>query len=135
MKKKVTLEFPPEVIGKPVVSDVIKGYDVIVNIFKTMIKPNTTGMMGVEIEGDEKEIGRALKFLKKNGVRIKPLEKEITKSEMLCTHCGVCVSVCPTQALSLDRKTFRVNFDKKKCILCGLCVDACPYKAINIEFW
>ncbi|MBN3038102.1 MAG: 4Fe-4S binding protein, partial [Candidatus Omnitrophica bacterium] len=51
-----------------------------------------------------------------------------------CDHCTVCIPICPTGALSLDRKTMRVSFDNKKCIMCGLCIPVCPYNAMEILF-
>ena len=33
---------------------------------------------------------------------------------------------CPTEALSISRKTNAVLVDEEKCIACGNCIDACP---------
>ncbi|MGI6278971.1 MAG: YjjW family glycine radical enzyme activase [Acutalibacteraceae bacterium] len=42
-----------------------------------------------------------------------------------CVHCGVCVSSCPTGALSFKNK--RVLYDPAKCIQCDTCIKVCPY--------
>jgi ferredoxin len=47
-----------------------------------------------------------------------------------CDECGTCVSVCPVNALLLE-KTLRV--DQKTCISCGACVKACPFRALDLE--
>ena len=33
---------------------------------------------------------------------------------------------CPTEALSVSKRTAAVLVDNKKCIACGKCIDACP---------
>jgi ferredoxin len=46
----------------------------------------------------------------------------------VCTQCGVCIDICPTQALSRN-KIGVVMLDKKKCIGCFMCVGFCPEDA------
>lgn len=48
---------------------------------------------------------------------------EIAFSEVDCLHCGACVAVCPTGALSLDNPA---RLDRRRCDRCGACVAACP---------
>ena len=43
-----------------------------------------------------------------------------------CMGLGDCAKVCPTKAISIQRK--KVYVDIKKCIGCGNCVKACPRK-------
>ncbi|MDZ7724049.1 MAG: Coenzyme F420 hydrogenase/dehydrogenase, beta subunit C-terminal domain [candidate division KSB1 bacterium] len=43
----------------------------------------------------------------------------------LCTRCGTCIGVCPTQALSEDENRFP-KIDEQACIECGLCSKTCP---------
>jgi formate dehydrogenase beta subunit len=51
---------------------------------------------------------------------------------MHCTDAG-CVNVCPTGALSHDKKTGAVHLDRAKCNGCGYCVTACPFKVPRLE--
>lgn len=41
-----------------------------------------------------------------------------------CIHCGACVAVCPTGALTLSGG--RVCYEYKKCVMCDACITACP---------
>ncbi len=43
-----------------------------------------------------------------------------------CTACGVCVKLCPAQAIPADAPR---TTDKTKCISCGRCIVVCPVKA------
>jgi len=45
----------------------------------------------------------------------------------VCSSCKLCVSICPTQAISQREKDFVL--DKEKCLLCGLCISNCPSSA------
>lgn len=44
----------------------------------------------------------------------------------LCTHCGICVKVCPAKAIT---KGDELNTDTSKCIKCCACVKNCKQKA------
>lgn len=49
-----------------------------------------------------------------------------------CVGCRRCVSVCPSDALSMDGKLAVV--DQPKCVGCFKCVEACvPYNAISVH--
>ena len=50
-----------------------------------------------------------------------------------CTKCGVCVDLCPYEALSLDKNTMSVpEVNKNYCMGCGWCVGHCPTQAIKM---
>ncbi|MGI6425067.1 MAG: NADH-quinone oxidoreductase subunit NuoF [Tepidanaerobacteraceae bacterium] len=46
-----------------------------------------------------------------------------------CKGCGLCVKVCPTQAISGERRKPHV-IDVDKCIKCNSCYEKCPFGAI-----
>jgi ferredoxin len=56
----------------------------------------------------------------------------VRRDDDICTHCGMCVSICPTKALAFDLKTGKVTFNEEKCVACGVCIDACPPRAMEI---
>ena len=55
----------------------------------------------------------------------KQLIEKIVKND-LCTHCGTCIGICPTDALYYEKD--QVNFIEGKCINCGRCIKSCPGK-------
>ena len=46
-----------------------------------------------------------------------------------CVQCGECIDVCPSGALSRDRRGV-VRIDDKLCVGCLSCVGFCPYGAM-----
>ena len=48
-----------------------------------------------------------------------------------CTGCGICVKVCPNNAISIYRG--KAEIDLSKCDDCGECIRACPRNAISSD--
>jgi len=132
--KRLVLKFPKQLLDRPIVYHLVKDYDLIVNILKAHVAPDEEGILVVEISGTEQNYHRGIEFLKKTGIIIQYLGKDIVLDQKRCTSCGVCVPLCPVNALEVNKKTFEVIFNKEKCIACELCIQACPTKAIKLEF-
>ncbi len=49
-----------------------------------------------------------------------------------CTGCTSCVKVCPTEAITGERKKLHV-IDQTKCIQCGTCMDVCNDDAVVVR--
>ncbi len=62
------------------------------------------------------------------------LKKPEHFQEDKCIDCGNCTAVCFAGALTMDKTTWKLNFDKEKCVVCELCIIACPLKLFNIDF-
>ncbi len=133
ISKRIVLTFPRNLLDKPVVYKLVKEYNLTFNILQAKITPEEEGLLILELSGDKVDYEKGVKYLKDLDVKIQPLSKDVIRDDQKCTHCGACVTVCPTGALSLDKKTMKVDFDSKKCIACELCVRACPPRAMIVK--
>jgi len=85
--------------------------------------------------GIEEDIERALAFVRTFNVSINYSGKGVTRDENICTHCGHCVTHCPTGALRIDDKTTReVIYSEADCIECLACIRVCPFGALASAF-
>jgi ferredoxin len=48
-----------------------------------------------------------------------------------CTSCGMCVDICPVEAITLNEEDL-AQVDAQGCIGCGLCASTCPVDAISL---
>ncbi|MCX6002310.1 MAG: 4Fe-4S binding protein [Chloroflexi bacterium] len=133
VSKKIVLHFPQQTIDKPVVSALIRDYALDFNILKASISPGEEGLMILELTGAQKDYDRGIKYLQEVGLEIQSLSQDVLRNEERCTHCGACITMCPTRAFSLDLGTRKVNFDNSRCIVCELCVRACPPRAMELK--
>ncbi len=131
--KKVVLTFPKHTWDKPIIYTLHSRHHLMFNILKAKITPNEEGLMVLELIGEEDDFNKGMEFLKEIGVGVRFLAADVERDDEKCTHCGACISVCPTEALKLDRETMMVIFDKEKCVGCELCVPVCPFKALRIK--
>jgi len=46
----------------------------------------------------------------------------------LCDYCGVCVAVCPEDAITLREISLDIG---ESCIDCMLCIYICPFEALT----
>ncbi|MCM8810601.1 MAG: ferredoxin [Candidatus Omnitrophica bacterium] len=76
VKKFVKLIFPQELIKKPVTFKMAKKYDIIPNIRRAKVT-ETIGELVLELEGEEKNIEKGIKYLSKLGVIVNPIEGDI----------------------------------------------------------
>jgi len=79
---------------------------------------------------------RAVRFLNQETIVVDTPVAEIDAS--LCTGCGNCPQVCPTYAITLERRDGILSVsevDPLRCIGCGNCVVVCPVKAITLPGW
>lgn len=134
VSKRIVLTFPHKLVDKPIVYKLVKEYELVFNILQAKITPEEEGLLVLELKGKKEKYAEGIKYLTELGVKIQPLSKDVTRNEARCTHCGACVTICPTGALYLDAKTRKVIFDTDKCIACELCVKACPPRAMVVKF-
>lgn len=132
-KKRIVLHFPHKLIDKPMVYHLVKDYNLVFNILQAKITPNEKGLMVLELSGCDKDYAQGIKFLQQQGIKVETLSKDVRRDDKRCTQCGVCVGVCPTGALYVNRENMEVIFDIEKCIACELCVSACPPRAMQVK--
>jgi len=53
-----------------------------------------------------------------------------TVDEDKCTGCGICIDICPVNAISLQEDGIAI-IDKNTCTNCRICVEKCPVNAIS----
>ena len=131
---RIVLKFPHKLVDQPIVYRMVKDFDLEFNILKASITPREEGLVVLEIKGENRNLEKALKYLKSIGVGVQPLSKDIKRNESKCTHCGACVPICPTAALVTDPLTRKVLFYDTKCVACELCIKACPPRAMELHF-
>lgn len=133
--KKIYLYFPKSETEKPIVYQLVKEFDLIVNIFRAKVTPEEEGYLSLEVTGSQENIDRAFAFLGGFDVVIHAGNKGVHWDAARCAHCGACLVHCPTQALALaDRQTRTVAFNEDNCIECLACIAACPFGACSSAF-
>ncbi len=131
MKKRVTLTFPKNTVHLPLTYRLAKDFNIAANIIRAQVAPNQVGKLVVQLQGDIDEIDAAIEWMRGIEIQVSQMSGEIAIDENLCVDCGLCTGVCPTEALTLDRDTFRLKFSRSRCVVCEQCIPICPVEAIS----
>jgi len=134
ISKRIVLHFPSRLIDRPIVSRLVRDYNLDINILKASIIPGEEGLMIMELSGEQNDYDKGIRYLSRTGVRIQALSQDVTRNEERCTHCGACITICPTSAFELEPVTRRINFYDERCVACELCIKACPPHAMELHF-
>lgn len=78
IKKLIELDYPTELVTAPVLSNLIKKYDISVNIRRASITKGF-GYVQMEVQGDEKEVKKALDDLAQQKIDVNPIVKDIVE--------------------------------------------------------
>lgn len=132
--KRMVLKFSKKLVEKPIICELVKKYEIDFSILKANVMPNEEGLLVLEFTSTEQNFNRAMEYLRSIGVNVQPLEKDIIHNEVKCTHCGVCVAICPSKALVVEPVTRKIKFYDAQCIACELCIKVCPLKAMEVHF-
>ncbi|RPJ06592.1 MAG: 4Fe-4S dicluster domain-containing protein [Deltaproteobacteria bacterium] len=133
-KKRVVFSYPQHLVEQPVITRLVKDFDLTVNILRARITPKEQGRLVLEMTGKRSNLEAGINYIKELGVEIQSLAQDVKWHEDRCTHCTACISICRTRALDVDRSTMEVSFNRDKCIACELCIPVCPYQAMEILF-
>ncbi len=131
IQKSAILNFPKDLIDRPVISRVIREHDVEVNILQAHITPETDGHMFAIFSGKKAAVDGALEFLSASHVRVALPTRNLVWDRERCVDCTACVGQCPSAAFTVDEETREVSYDEKRCIACKLCIPACSYGAVE----
>lgn len=134
IKRRLVLRFPAYRIEEPITYNLIKKYDILINILNADISHGKEGSLLVELKGHKNNMDGALSYLKSNDVEFSPVRKNILHKDEDCVHCGACTSVCFSGALEMDKKDRSLIFRPENCIACELCIKACPLQLFELNF-
>ncbi|HEX2970463.1 MAG TPA: NIL domain-containing protein [Bacteroidales bacterium] len=131
--KRFVLTFPPASTTEPITYNLIKKYDIRINIVKADITPGKIGHLVIEMTGSSKMLKDGMEYIREQDVDCSPIDKKIYYNKEQCIHCGACTSVCFAGALTMRHDTAELSFDAERCIVCELCVKSCPLKLFSID--
>ena len=94
MIKKVVLSFPVDATDRSLTYDLVKKFDIRINILKAEIQAGKSGNLLVELEADEERLNEGIDYLHENGVTVSPVSSKVSYDAEQCIDCGNCVSAC-----------------------------------------
>ena len=68
--QRVMFSFPPEAADKPIISCLIRDYNLEVNIFRARVTQDEEGFMILDLQGEAQNIQQGLEYLKSIGISI-----------------------------------------------------------------
>ncbi|MDL2279454.1 4Fe-4S binding protein [Desulfovibrio sp. OttesenSCG-928-G11] len=129
-RKIIQLTFSPENSNKPVMCHVVRHFDVTYNIMAAQTTPGKEGYLTVDFWGEETKCRAALDYLREQGIIVAPARQHVSRDDERCMHCGLCLALCPADALSVDPLSRLVLFNEEECTACGMCTRVCPVGAM-----
>jgi hypothetical protein len=74
VKKQIKLIYPPELLDQPVLFNLIKHFDLVVNIRKANVNPEE-GWLLLVVEGEEGTLKEGLTWLVGQGIQVESMEQ------------------------------------------------------------
>jgi 4Fe-4S ferredoxin len=90
-----------------------------------------------------------MKLLKTEDEKVLQIERilyarsySLTLHKNLCKGCGICVEICPREAIELKKipkaegekaRVPSIDIDEKRCIYCGICSSLCLFGALELK--
>ncbi len=63
------------------------------------------------------------------------MEQAVKIDSTYCGECINCITVCPFEAVTLNKDKNQVEIDPEKCQACGICYGSCPSGAISSAYY
>jgi ABC-type methionine transport system ATPase subunit len=76
VREKIYLTYPPTLIKEPVIYHLGHKFKVVTNIRGANVS-ETMGLVALELDGAQEEVDRAIAWLRKRGVKVEPIEKNV----------------------------------------------------------
>jgi len=124
---RILLKFSDRLVYEPITSQVILETKAPINILSANITPRG-GEILAEVAAED--VDKVAATFRKRGVTVS-VQRKIEVDREKCIDCGACYSLCPVDAIAIE-KDRSVVFDVEKCVACGLCVDTCPTRGIHL---
>lgn len=128
-KVKVMLVFPKNLTSEPISYNLVKTYDLKINILKAYVNYNIEGRLLLDLEGTTENIQEGLKYIESLGIQVIKNGTGIYIDFDNCVACGTCIAACEVGALRLEND--KLVYDSSKCLECRLCEKACPGRHIK----
>lgn len=129
-RKIIQLIFTPENSNKPVMCHVVRHFDVTYNITAAQTTPGKEGYLTVDLWGEDAKCKAALNYLREQGIIVVPARHHVSRNDDSCMQCGMCIALCPVDALTVDPISRLVLFNEEECTACGMCTRICPVGAM-----
>ncbi|MEM0022521.1 MAG: 4Fe-4S binding protein [Archaeoglobaceae archaeon] len=119
------LRFNAKTVREPIISLTAIKTGALINILKADVGARR-GEIIVEVPDEKaKDVEKAIAEM---GVELHEITKTIARNNN-CVHCGLCVSICPTEVFYVNGDS-KIELKTEKCIHCGACIKVCPTNAL-----
>ncbi|HEV8641499.1 MAG TPA: NIL domain-containing protein [Methylomirabilota bacterium] len=75
-RMRVRLTFPAHLIQEPILYRLVKDFDIVINIRRADVKADY-GWVALEMDAPEERLQQGVAWLKKLGVQIDPIERDV----------------------------------------------------------
>ena len=133
-KMTVKLGYPPEMTHKPVISQLVRDFNITFSIMRAEVVPDQRGRLTLALEGEEDDLRHGLDYLRAQDISVRVLTRTVIWNSEKCVACGACTGVCASGALRLDAEA-NLKFDPALCTACELCLKSCPLSAMDVDLF
>ena len=74
IERKVHLTYPPHLVDQPLIYELIKKFDVVVNILEANVTPQEAWLL-VAVRGEEQVVNKGLEWMSAQGIEVKEWAK------------------------------------------------------------